>query len=408
MQHVTSRSRTLAWLGALYFAQGLPFGFQVTALPVFLRESGFSLASVGAASLLAFPWMFKFLWAPLVEAHGGARWGRRRSWILPSQLALTASCALGAWVVGDGVPGAALFASVVLANLAAATMDIAVDGLAIDLLRERDLGYGNIAQVVGYKIGMLVGGGLLLAATPTIGRRGHLVAMAALVFAVFIATLALREGARITSCEPALRLREVVQVLGRALTAKQGLWLLLIVTTYKTGESMSDAMLRPFLVDRGFGASEIGWWIGTWGLAFSLAGSFAGGVLASRAGLARALVWSSWMRVPALAGVWALAFVQTLAPAAVVVATCAENFFSGVLTTALFAFMMARVDRRIGAAHYAALAALEVWGKLPAAAVSGLVGESFGYSSVFGLGVVLSMAYGALLWPALRRMAVDR
>ena len=75
-------------LALLYFVQGLPFGFQSTALPVYLRAEGISLESIGFASALALPWMLKALWAPLVDSRFSARLGRRRSWILPMQAGL--------------------------------------------------------------------------------------------------------------------------------------------------------------------------------------------------------------------------------------------------------------------------------------------------------------------------------
>ena len=77
----------LGLLGSLYFSQGLPFGFFMQALPVLLRKQGFSLSQIGLSSLLAMPWALKFLWAPLVDRRSLARVGRRKSWIVPLQLA---------------------------------------------------------------------------------------------------------------------------------------------------------------------------------------------------------------------------------------------------------------------------------------------------------------------------------
>src|SRR5262249_28723833 len=90
--------RKLGILWTLYFVQGLPFGFQATALPVYLRAAGLSLASVGLASALALPWSLKILVAPLVDRYGSERFGRRRSWILPLQLGLFGCCAAAALV----------------------------------------------------------------------------------------------------------------------------------------------------------------------------------------------------------------------------------------------------------------------------------------------------------------------
>ena len=67
-----TRVRRIGMLGALYLVQGLPFGFQVGALPIYLREQGVGLAAIGYSTALAAPWALKILWAPLVERYGGS------------------------------------------------------------------------------------------------------------------------------------------------------------------------------------------------------------------------------------------------------------------------------------------------------------------------------------------------
>ncbi|HIA04044.1 MAG TPA: MFS transporter, partial [Myxococcales bacterium] len=120
-------------LSLLYFTQGLPFGFQAKALPLFLREQGTSLQAIGLTSLLALPWMLKALWAPLVDRYWSPRMGRRRSWILPAQGLLCLLCVAAAWACQN--PDISVLLGIVfLMNLCAATQDIAVDGLAVDLL----------------------------------------------------------------------------------------------------------------------------------------------------------------------------------------------------------------------------------------------------------------------------------
>jgi MFS transporter, PAT family, beta-lactamase induction signal transducer AmpG len=99
-----------------------------------------------------------------------------------------------------------------------------------------------------------------------------------------------------------------------------------------------------------------------------------------------------------VAGEWWLSLVEPTRDRVLAV-TSLEHFFGGALTTALFAYMMSRVDRRIGATHYTLLASVEVWGKLPASAVSGFITGATSYAFVFGLATVLSLAYLLLLVP---------
>ena len=158
-------------LSALYFAQGLPFGFQSNALPLYLTDLGLSMTEVSLARALALPWALKALWAPLVDRYSWARLGRRKSWIIPMQLLLAAACVVAAFFPLSRETLSPFLGCVLLMNLFAATQDIAVDGLAVDLLDERELGAGNAAQVVGYKIGILTGGGLLVAIFTTRGWK---------------------------------------------------------------------------------------------------------------------------------------------------------------------------------------------------------------------------------------------
>jgi PAT family beta-lactamase induction signal transducer AmpG len=383
-------------LSALYFVQGLPFGFQATALPVLLREGGASLTVVGFAGALALPWLLKPLWAPLVDRYHWPSLGRRRSWLLPMQ-ALLALAAVAAGLWGDRL--VVLMAIVLVMNLFAATLDIAVDGLAIDVLSRRDLGVGNTAQVVGYKLGMLTGGGLLMWATALIGQRHSMFIMAALICVVLFASWRFREPMHSdpTSGPAIASVSQVLASLLRALRASGGGWLLLVVASYKLGESMSDAMFKPFVLDAGFSKAQIGLWLGTWGMLFSITGSAAGGLLATRWSLLPALRLVAVARVVPLAAQWWLATRVEVHADAIIVITCAEHLFGGALTTVMFALMMSRVDKRIGATHYTALAAIEVLGKMPSAWLSGTVAQHAGYAALFALATIISLAFLALL-----------
>jgi MFS family permease len=394
--------RKLGILSALYFVQGLPFGFQATALPVYLREAGLSLTAIGFATALSLPWMLKAFWAPLVDRFGSNTFGRRRSWILPLELVLGSLCVYAAFLdPGSGLK--TLLALVFLMNLAAATMDIAVDGLAIDLLTLPELGKGNIAQVVGYKIGMLTGGGLLVWASGKIGWQGLFLSMAGLIFLVAVMTTAYRERDLADPLEATSPLEHptigaVFRLLKKSFTARGTGWLIVFIGTYKLGENMADTMFKPFLFDAGFAREQIGLWVGTWGMLFSIVGSVAGGLLASRIRMLHAVGIAAAFRVLPVIGEWWLTIVEPTSERVLAV-TCAEHLFGGALTTALFAYMMARVDKRIGATQYTLLASVEVWGKVPAGWASGAITQATSYTFLFGLAAILSLLFLGLLVP---------
>jgi MFS family permease len=396
--------RKLATLLSLYFAQGLPFGVQSTALPLLLRERGATLQTIGFSGLLALPWLAKALWAPLVDRYGSRRFGRRKSWIVPMQGALALCALLAAYV--DHV--LALAAIVLAMNFFAATQDIAVDALAVEWLDRGQLGPANAIQVVGYKLGILTGGGLLVWASGWIGWSGLFVAMAGMMLAVLLITLNVRESGSEASAgvqsEP-VRLSEIGRRLRDACRQPASWALLVVLLTYKTGESMADSMWKPMLLDRGFRPSQIGLWAGTFGMVFSLLGSTGAGLLARRLSLPRALIWLSAFRALGVAGEWWISITPDAGAGSVISVTCLEHLAGGSITTIVFALMMRHTDRQIGATHYSLLASLEVLGKLPLSVLSGLVAEAVGYRALFGVSALVCVAFALLAAVLARHLA---
>ena len=183
---VTDGWRLFAMLSALYFAQGLPSGLIAKALPVLLREQGVSLSVIGFTSALALPWALKFAWAPFVD-----RYGSRKRWLLVLNcvtmglMLLVASRDFTAWV--DALP--LLLAVLFCMNLVSATQDIATDGYAVSTLKPEWRGLGNSIQVVGYKLGMVVGSGALLWLTARHGWQTSYASLACLMLLVIVPVL---------------------------------------------------------------------------------------------------------------------------------------------------------------------------------------------------------------------------
>lgn len=226
----------LALLAGLYLVQGLPYGLQSSLLPVLLRARGFSLTRVGLTKLLYAPWLFKLLWAPLVDTRGTPR-----AWLALSTAGLGLVCGLLAALppagTGPGPAGTwALLAALLLLNLGVAVQDVALDTLAMRLLDPAELGPGNTMQVVAYKLGSVLAGGGLLALVPTLSWPLLFLLLAAaygLAAALAWAAPALRTLGSARPSGPARRpLRHLQEVLGVPGT----LWMAGFVLTYKLGE----------------------------------------------------------------------------------------------------------------------------------------------------------------------------
>ena len=232
-------SAKLGLLATLYLSQGLPFGFFTQALPALMRERGVSLAAIGLTSLLAAPWALKFLWAPHVDAWGSARFGRRRSWIVPLQLGVAALLAALAFVPDTSQHLALLVGAVLLTNLLCATQDIATDGLAVELLGRHERGLGNGVQVAGYRLGMVIGGGALLLLFHHFGWAMTF-GVAALI--VLLATLPILCWSEPSRAPAGLTASRSTRPSLREFVARPGMqaWLLVLLT-YKAGDALAAA-----------------------------------------------------------------------------------------------------------------------------------------------------------------------
>ncbi|PZR16753.1 MAG: MFS transporter [Archangium gephyra] len=375
-------------LTVLYGAQGLPFGFQSNALPLYLGELKLSYTQIGLARALALPWALKAIWAPLVD-----RYGTRKRWIISAQALLTLTCVAAAFFPLDESTLVPFLACVLLMNLFAATQDIAVDGLAVDLLEPRELGAGNAAQVVGYKFGILTGGSLLVVLSAAYGWKWLFLSMAALcVIAMTVVMFVDEPRHAATEKKERVSWREIVSKVKSIVTRSGAGWLLFAVATYKLGETLADAMFGVWLTRvHEIPKQQVALWLGGWGMAASVIGSFLGGLLATRTRIVTAVFIAACLRLIPLAAQWAaVAGLFGISRDTIIPLTMAEHCFGGLLTTTMFALMMASVDRSIGATHFTLLASIEVAGKAVPGLLSGVFVDHFGFSATFGIAVALS------------------
>jgi MFS transporter, PAT family, beta-lactamase induction signal transducer AmpG len=179
-------NRSMLAMLLLGFASGLPLALTATAMQAWLTVEGLSLKSIGYFGLVALPYTFKFVWAPLMDRFEPAFFGRRRSWIAISQIALALTCfAIATVSPKTDLP---LLASLCVAlAFLSASQDIVFDAYRADLLKPEERGTGAAITVLGYRLGMLVSGGvaLILADRPEVGWPNTYRFMG-LVFALFV------------------------------------------------------------------------------------------------------------------------------------------------------------------------------------------------------------------------------
>lgn len=390
-----TRFKKLTLLSALYLAQGLPYGFFTQALPVLLRSTNLSLPQIGLANLLTLPWALKFIWAPSVDRLHFPNVGLRKSWLVPLQLlSIALYFALGFVTLGEGEL-AWVLAAFLFTNLLAASQDVATDGLAVDVLLPEERGWANGIQVAGYRIGMIVGGGALLAIFPTVGWSGVMFSMAGIAAVCTLPVFAYKEplftDTPRTAKKPTAAFKEMVHFF---FAPGAALWILVLLL-YKFGHASATGMLRPWLVDQGYSISDIAWILGTGGFVAGFVGAMAGGWLAAKFDRSRLLVALGALQVLAIASyLWPV--LTEHSHLKVLIAASLDHFTSGLATTTLFTLMMDACTKERAASDYTAQACVIVISQNLATTGAGFSAEFFGYSTHFALSTVVAVLAVAL------------
>lgn len=394
--HVSLRTKLL-WVAAFYFASGFPFGIATELLPVYYRQRGVSLTDIGLLSIIALPWTFKFLWAPLVD-----RVGTYKRWLLGVQIGLATT--MLALLIADPVRAMPLLWVVLIAMATlSATQDIVVDASTIRLLDTHEYGAANGMRVTAYRVAMLVAGGVLLGTAGVVGWTTIFV-IAAAIMLVLAAVATTIPGTDAPPAPTAGGLRDLVDPLRELLTLPAAAALLVFVLTFKLGDISLIPMTKPFWVDRGFSTEAIGA-ATTVGIVAAIAGAIVGGALTTRWGIFTAL-WSLGA-VQALSnlGYWAASQMPAV-PSVLYGAILLEQFTMGLGTAAFLSFLMSLCSKRYAATQYALLSALFRLGGTVAGTISGAITQHVGYSTYFFITFLLALpAFSLLPWV---RKAVPR
>lgn len=390
------RSPRIAAVLLLGFSSGLPLALTGSTLQAWLTVSGADIMTIAWFSWIGIPYLLKFLWSPLMDRFVPPFLGRRRGWMLLTQLALVAGIA----GMAISPPTAKLWLLGCLAlwvAFASASQDIVIDAYRTDLLSAPERGMGAAVSVFGYRVAMLASGGLALILADRIGWRQTFFVMAALM-AVGIATslVAPEPEVRVT---PPRSLREaVVEPLKDLLSRPGALQLLALIALYKFGDALAGTLTTAFLIRGvGFSLTDVGTINKVLGLASLLAGGLVGGVLLVRMSLTRALLLFGVLQAVSNLSFAILAWAGKSYPL-LVFAVGFENFASGMGTAAFVAFAMALCNHSFSATQYALLSALAALGRILFGPVTGGIVETVGWANFFVLTFVAALPGLWLVW----------
>ena len=380
------------------FSSGMPLYLLINLLPAWLRTEGVDLKTIGFFALIQLPYTWKFLWAPLLDRFALPALGRRRGWMLATQVALLATIPL----FGMLHPQRDIWSIVALSTAVAlfsASQDIVLDAFRREILPDAELGLGTSIHVNAYRISSLVPGALALILADRMPWSS--------VYAITALFMLPGIGLALFAREPALvggrprTLREAVVEPFHEFVTRNGtraaLTVLAFIFLYKLGDSMATALATPFYLDMGFTKTDIGLVAKNAGLWPSVFGGLLGGLWMVRLGINRALwlfglvqvvsilgyAWLAWVHRPDL---WTLGWVIGF-----------EALGVGLGTAAFTAFIARATDPRYTATQFALFTSLAAVPRTIVNASTGWIVDNTGWLDFYLLCTLLALPGMALL-----------
>lgn len=383
----------MAALLLLGFSSGLPLYLASKApLQAWLSQEGLSLEAIAAVSLFGLPYSLKFLWSPLLDRYMPPFLGRRRGWLVITQVALIVAIA----AMALQHPRAALqllgINALVIAFLSA-SQDIVVDAYRTDVLEQREMGMGASLFLLGYRIAILITGSLSLALADHLPWPVVYLLMA-LLMGVGLVTAFLAPEPLLRNQPPQTLFEAVERPFFDFFQRKgivQGMLILVFIVIYRFGDSLVKNLSTPFLLDKGlhFTQTDIAFPTAL-GIVAVIVGTLVGGVITTQIGINRSL----WL----FAGLQAMGNLLYYALALagknyglMLAAINAENFCAGLESAAFVAFLMSLCNPQFSATQYALLSSLLAFSRDIMVAPSGGWATALGWPNFFLATAILAL-----------------
>ncbi len=390
-------NRRVAAVLLLGFSSGLPLALTAGTLQAWLAVENVDITTIGLFTLAGQPYIYKFLWAPFMDRFAPPLFGRRRGWILVAQIALLVAIAFMGTLSPRDTPWLLGGTALVVAFLSA-SQDIVVDAYRTDVLHESERGAGAAIFVMGYRVAMLVSGGLaLVLADQVLGWSGMYFLMAVMMIVGMVATWFAPEPED-AGRAPASLTAAFVEPL-REFLSRNGAWLLLLlIVLYKLGDAFAGTLTTAFLIRGvGFSATDVGAIYKVLGLGATITGALAGGAWMAGLGLYRALMIFGVLQAVTNLGFMALA-ITGKSYALMVAVVAAENLCGGMGTAAFVALLMTLCNHRFSATQYALLSALAAVGRVYVGPASGYLVVAIGWAPFFFFTFLIALPGLWLLW----------
>ena len=391
--------RKMVVLGTLGFASGLPLYLINRTLQAWMRTAHIDLSTIGLFSLVALPYSLKFLWAPVIDRYVPPFLGRRRGWLVITQVGLLITIA--AMALQDPARGLTLLAAnALLIAFFSASQDIVIDAYRTDVLTEREMGAGAAIWVTGYRVALLATGALAFILADRMAWPTVYLVLSGLVVLGLVASIVAPEPA---GGVPPQSFRDAVVLPFQEFFARAGVrrmsLVLVFVVLFKLPDYLAASIATPFLLDAGFTQTDIGTIQGALGIAVTIAGALAGGALVARLGINRSLWIIGFLQAVSNLGYVGLAVVGRNYPF-LVGAIVIENFCGGLVAAGFMAFLMSLCTTRFSATQFALLSSLMGVSRDVLVAPAGRIAQATGWP-VFFLITLGAAIPGMLLLPLL-------
>jgi len=384
------------------FASGMPLYVLISLVPAWLRTEGVGLKEIGFFALIGLPYIWKFVWSPLLDRYSLSLFtykpGLRRSWMLSTQVLLLVT--IGALGFLDPLtqlwPIAWLCLGIAFLS---ATQDIVLDAYRRQILPDQELGLGNSIHVNAYRVGGLIPGSLSLVLSDFLPWETVFLITAAFVLAGIALTLSIKEPPR-THQQPATLQAAIVEPFNDFFSrqgVQQALLILAFMLLYKLGDSMATALATPFYLDMGFSKTEIGVVAKQAALWPMIIGGIAGGILMLKIGINRALWLFGFVQIISILGFAVLARVGGgLWLLGLVIGF--EYLGVGLGTAAFVAFIARTTNPAFAATQFALFTALTAVPRTVASATTGIIVEGVGWENFFYMCTLIAIPGMLLLF----------
>ena len=370
------------------FVSGVPLLLTITLLQAWLTDEGVSKSTIGLFALVGVPYSLKFLWAPIFDRYIISKLGRRRGWILITQVLLIFS------IIGLGMTNPAMNAAnvallAIFVTFFSASQDIVIDAYRRESLSDNEQVLGASSYVLGYRIGMLsAGAGGLILADLMSYQFVYLIMALVMIGGVLITLIA---DEPLNFSEPSTFLDAVrnpfVEFFKRHGDNSNNnisipILILLFILLYKVGDTMAHSLSTNFYLEMGYTKTEIGTIVKVFGLIATLVGAFIGGLLSIKIGLYKSLVSFGIFQAIATLGFSVLA-ISTKSLILLASVITLENLAAGMGYTAYLAFIANMTNKQFTATQFALMTAIMSLPRTLFSGSSGFLVEILGWEYYF-------------------------